>query len=167
MSNSIERLARLLAPPARIEQGQWPAFEQDFGIMFPTQYKNLIDEFGGTSSWWNNSLHVLSPIRGGQFALRKNVEQILRAERESRESSPENYPLPLYPEDGGLFPWAVSDYATFYWITRCGPGFGADQWPTLIRPSRSFDFEVHFESSVRILYLVVTGKLRSMVLPSE
>jgi hypothetical protein len=167
MPDPLERLAKLIASRGHPEHGQWLAFERDYGMVFPGQYKNLIDEFGGTSSWWKDSLHVLSPIHGGRYALRKNVEAILGADRESRRASPEFFPLRIHPEEGGLFPWAVSDYATLYWITRCGQDFGPDQWPTLIRGLRSFEFEVHFEPTARILYLIATGKLRSMVLPEE
>jgi hypothetical protein len=166
-SHRLECLARIRVSRAQPADGQWPTFERDFAIGFPKQYKLLIEEFGGSSSWWNDSLHVLSPIRGGHYALRKNLEAILRADRESRENAPEYYPLPLFPEEGGLFPWAVSDFATFYWITRTGRGFGPDQWPTLIRPLRSFEFEVHFESTDHILYLIEIRAVRSMVLPSE
>jgi len=167
MSDPLERLANLVRSPIPAVAGQWPTYERQFGITFPRQYKNLIDEFAGPSSWWDDTLHVLSPIRGGRYALRKNVDNILKGDRESREGSPENYPLPLYPEAGGLFPWAVSDYATLYWITRCGPGFGPDQWPTLIRGLRSYEFEVHFDPVDQILYMIATGKLRSIVLPND
>jgi hypothetical protein len=167
MPDPVERLARVCASRVHPGHGQWLAFERDYGIVFPRQYKNLIDEFAGTSSWWNDSLHVLSPSHGGQYALRKNLDAILRADRESRSAWPQCYPLPLFPEEGGLFPWAVSDYATLYWITRCGSDFGPDDWPTLIRPLRSFEFEVHFEPTALILYLIAKGQLRSMVIPPE
>jgi hypothetical protein len=119
MPDPLERLAGLLRHSrAQPEHGQWLAFERDFGIVFPDQYKNLIDEFGGTSSWFNDSLHVLSPIRGGNYRLREHADRILRRDRESRENTPEYYPFNLFPEDGGVFPWAISDHATFYWITN-------------------------------------------------
>jgi hypothetical protein len=168
MPDPLERLAGLLRQSrAQLEHGQWLAFEREFGIVFPKQYKNLIDEFGGTSSWWNDSLHVLSPMRGGNYGLREHADRILRVDRESRENTPECYPFNLFPEDGGVFPWAISDYATLYWITRSGPGFGPDQWPTLIRGLRSFEYEVHFEPAAQLLYLIASGTLRSMVLPEE
>lgn len=49
--------------------------------------------------------------------------------------------MPLFPEQGGLLPFLVTDNGdTGFWITRAKP----EKWPILLKDARAPEFEVHF-----------------------
>jgi hypothetical protein len=140
---------------------RWPSVERALGLQLPGNYKALVDLFGASS--WNNFLHVLSPF-DERFDFRRVAERVLDADRTSRASFPAHYPLPLYPEAGGLLPWAITDNGdTLYFITRAKP----DEWPTVIRGDRPPEFEVSFLPPALLVHHFATGKLRSTVLPAS
>jgi hypothetical protein len=155
----IKQLLELHHPRPQPEEERWLAAESTFGIPFPQPYKNLIDTFG--ASTWGDFLHIFSPL--DQADNLRFVNTTLAADRESRQSWPEHYPFPLYPESGGLFPWARTDNGdTCYWITAAAI---PEKWPTLIRGPRAPEFEVKFIPVGMLVYGIVTGKLRSSILP--
>jgi len=138
---------------------RWLAVEQSLGVTLPGSYKKLIDTFGATS--WGNFLHVLSPF-GDNLNLQRIGKQILDADRESRSRFASHYPLPLYPEPGGLLPWAVTDNGdTLYFITLANP----DKWPTLIKGPRAPEFEVTYFHPALLVHHVAAGTLQSTILP--
>jgi hypothetical protein len=155
------RLANLLAiPRGAADRGdsRWRDIETSLGLELPGSYKALIDQFGALS--WGDFLHVLSPF-DEPSSLQRVAERVLDADRESRLSFPWRYPLPLYPEPGGLLPWAVTENGdTLYFVTR-GP---ADEWPTVVKGARAPEFEVHFLPPALIVHQIAVGSLRSAVL---
>jgi hypothetical protein len=94
--------------------------------------------------------------------LQGRGEKILEADRESRRSFSSHYPLGLYPEPGGLLPWAITDNGdTLYFITTGPP----DEWPTVIKGPRAPEFEVSFLSPALLVHHLAAGKFQSTILP--
>ncbi|QDU61333.1 hypothetical protein Pan216_21880 [Planctomycetes bacterium Pan216] len=160
MSN--EHLPKLLeiprggSPPF---EGNWRSVEQPLGLALPGSYKTLVDRFG--ASTWADFLHVLSPF-DEEYNLQDVGRQVIEADKVSRSKFPSHYPLPLFPEAGGLLPWAVTDNGdVLYFITR-GP---ADDWPTLIKGPRAPEFEVSFLAPAMLAYRIAAGFYRSTILP--
>jgi hypothetical protein len=122
-----ERLPELLAliegRPSPEDQ-RWFTVESGLGLELPAAYKNMVDHFGGST--WCDFLHVLSPFTENQHLnLKQRGRTILEADLIGRQSFPAHFPLPLYPEAGGLLPWAVTDNGdTLYWITAGNPTTG-------------------------------------------
>jgi hypothetical protein len=142
---------------AKASDTRWPTVETELGLVLPGSYKVMVERFGASS--WQEFLHVLSPFVEW---CRCRVSATLEADRELRREFPQFYPLPLYPEPGGLLPWAVSDNGdTLYFITAGPP----DEWPTLIKGPRAPEFEVSFLPPAALVLAFATGRLRSLVLP--
>lgn len=160
---SDPRLARLLTfsrGSRAYDPGRWAAVEQEFGLRFPGCYKAVVEEFGASS--WDDFLHLPSPF-SRESNLGVFVARTLDADRASRASFPSHYPLSLYPEPGGLFPWAVTDNGdTLYFITAAEP----DDWPTVIKGPRAPEFEVNFLPPALIVHHIGAGTLRSSILAS-
>jgi hypothetical protein len=110
---------------AKASDPRWSAVEAELGLGLPGSYKVLIELFGASS--WRNFLHVLSPFDERRW---RRVAATLEADRVLRQEFPQHYPLPLYPEPGGLLPWAVSDNGDALYFVTGGP---ADGWPTVIK----------------------------------
>lgn len=159
---SDSRLPRLLSlPHGSVDRSEprWHEVEHSLGLILPGSYKALVELFGASS--WGEFLHVLSPF-DERLNLERKGERILEADKETRRSFPSHYPLPLYPESGGLLPWAITDNGdTLYFITSGPP----DQWPTLIKGPRAPEFEVSFLSPSLLVHHVAAGTYRSIILP--
>ncbi len=139
---------------------RWPAVEGSIGLQLPGSYKTLIELFGASS--WENFLHVPSPFDDGRLNLQNWGNQVLDGDRVSRSQFPSHYPLPLYPEPGGMLPWASTDNGdTLYFITA-GP---ADDWPTIVKGPRAPEFEVNFLHPALLVHHFAAGTLRSTILP--
>lgn len=77
--------------------------------------------------------------------------------RQARQEWPWSLPWPIYPEPGGLFPWAVTDNGgTLYWLTEGEP----DGWPTLHDPHSCVpeDWERHDLPFAELLLRTITGE---------
>ena len=154
------RIVQLLAIPrdGSVHDPRWQEVEESLSLRLPGCYKAMVDKFG--ASTWADFLHVLSPF-DETLSLRRVGDRILQAERDSRSSFPAHYPLPLYPEPGGLLPWATTDNGdTLYFITKGEP----HNWPTLLKDPRAPEFEVSFLPPALLVHHFVTGTLRSTVL---
>ncbi len=95
----------------------WNNCESELGLVLPGQFKNLIE---GAGELTFGEIHVLSPFASSShLSLREKGRQILNADSELGQANSWHYPLPLYPEMGGLLPWAISDAGEIlYWITN-------------------------------------------------
>jgi hypothetical protein len=143
------------------ERERWSLVEKRLGLCLPASYKNMIDQFG--ESRWGDFLNILCPFSEiPNLNLMKKGQVILEADRTTRESWPAHYPLPLYPEAGGLLPWAATDNGdTLYWITEADP----NEWPTVIKEPRAPEFEVKFMRPLMLVHAIALRKLRSAILP--
>lgn len=147
-----------LSEPLALDE-RWVSVQATLGIQFPRSFIAVIDAFGATT--WNEFLFVPSPL---EAKYQDWLTRTLDAERTLRQSFPQYYPLALFPEAGGLYPWAVSDNGdVFFWITQRDP----EHWPTVIKDARAPEFEAHFSPSHLVLHRVATGSLRSSILPSD
>jgi hypothetical protein len=108
--------------------------EQDLGLTLPTSYKQLTHAYG--QGVWFGTIFVLNPF----LAWLNNLEPWMSVRGyaggpswckrlcESREEFPGHIRSPIYPEGGGLFPWAfLQDGGVLYWLTTGPP----EQWKTL------------------------------------
>jgi hypothetical protein len=155
----LNQLLTITAGGADLCDGRWQAVEQSLGLKLPGSYKKLIDAFGASS--WRDFLHVLSPF-DDRSNLRTLGEEILEVNRELRREFPWHYPLPLFPESGGLLPWAFTDNGdTLFFITAAS----ADNWPTMVRGPRAPEFEVTFLSPALLVYQFAAGRIQSTILP--
>jgi|SRR5579862_1431221 len=139
---------------------RWSEVEEELGTKVPSEYKRIVERFG--DYYWNRCFYVLNPFSPKQYLnLFSGGRMILEAEEIMRQESPELYVLPLYPEQGGLLPWGVSDFDdTFFWLTKGK----ADEWPTVVK-GRSGNIEIHFGACDLFLHLVATGRIQSGILP--
>jgi len=160
---SDRRLADLLAIPrgAAARDPRWAAVEGELGLRLPGSYKALVERFGASS--WLDFLHVLSPF-DERLELRCRSEAALEADRALRRQFPSHYPLPLYPEPGGLLPWAVSDNGDVLYFITAGP---PDEWPTLVKGARAPEFEVCFLPPALLVHHFTARRLRSAILPES
>ncbi|MBL8795878.1 MAG: hypothetical protein JNM56_18380 [Planctomycetia bacterium] len=165
MDAFLTELVRLVPPPAQPTQAgsdaALAAVERELGLTFPTAYKWVIRHYG--QGLWQGFWCILTPFaeERGQprpwFCPRSGLvggPAWCDTLRWSSREWPSLYPHPVYPEAGGLFPWAFTDNGdTLYWLTQGEP----DSWRTLFESDDPDGFSLSF--SELLLKIVTDGWL--------
>lgn len=171
MKNMLETLTKVAPPPANpIETGSedgWLAAEAELGLALPDDYKDLIRTYG-TGSWERTELFILSPFNPdfGYNLVRQCFKTegdnytILDAERAAKkfltEEGCEPYPHPIYPEPGGIIPWATNgNGGRMFWLTD-GP---AESWRTAYHEDKTESFRLLDLTTTEILLSLTNGTI--------
>jgi hypothetical protein len=160
-------LCKAVPPPDNpFEAGRpegFTAVEGRLGLALPTDYKSLIGAYGAGS--WKGFLWVLNPFASNRYLnLFEQTQRQLDAERTIRADWPKDVPFALYPEPGGLLPWAMTDNGDrLYWVTEGRP----DTWDTVVYESRGPEYDRHRMSCCEFLRRWVAGELRVSVFPDD
>jgi hypothetical protein len=114
------------------DEESWSGIEEKLGIRLPADYKLFIGIYGtglvGDFISLHNPFSTYKPAN-----LFKQMERILRAEHELQDIL-----LPLYPQSGGLLPFAKTyNGDILFWQTQGEP----DNWTLYIREVRSLHYE--------------------------
>jgi len=155
----MKEFVGLVPPPAETKDvprnPDWADVAKDLGTDLPVDYKSLIETYG--TGAFAEFLWVLNPFTPNEnLSLISVAKRRLEGERENRRAFP--IPYPLFPEKGGLLPWAVTDNGdTLFWLTVGNP----EQWHTVLNPSRSNDYHRYEVGAVGFL----TGWLRDELKP--
>ena len=124
---SLFKLTDLIPPPDYPigGNGDWKRFVSANGFWPPEDYRMMIREYGvGTFGGW---ISLLDPF-GHSKPFVGVVQDECQAMREARNKAPTAYPnWPLWPEPGGLMPWAKTNNGDHVcWRTDGKP----DGWTT-------------------------------------
>jgi hypothetical protein len=142
-------------------------FEAELGLALPAPYKELVSTYG--QGIWFQVVHVLSPF----YAWLNGLEPWFYGPRgyaggpswcarlrECREKFPDDFIYPIYPEPGGVFPWAFTeDEGVLYWLTE-GP---AETWPTLFGGQDTQEHWERYDLSVTQLLWGIAANDSSVV----
>ncbi|MBN9520879.1 hypothetical protein J0H58_20555 [bacterium] len=113
--------------------------EQSLGLVFPDTYKRAVKAYG--LGLWQDFWCITSPFSENapnhplpwyipRYGITSGPDHCTRL-REVEKDFPGEYPWPIYPAPGGLFPWALTDSGgVLYWLTAGDP----DGWPTIYDP---------------------------------
>lgn len=159
-------MIKLLPPPSiprEVPLKGWEEVEHRLGTTLPTDYKWFLERYG--TGKVKEFLWVFNP-----FSKNKNinlVEQLcvrVGGLKYLSEKFPHQYPYSLFPQPGGLFPFAGTDNGdTIYWITEGEP----NEWRVAVNDARSPMFEEFKCGAVAFLYGILTQRIVSRVLPRD
>jgi hypothetical protein len=144
----LSRLLDVQPPPVQRHHtgsaAELEAVERNLGLELPSGFKELTLAYG--HGVWFDTIYVLNP-----FTTREGDNQPWHVGRlgltggpkwcawmrKARKKYPDGFSrYPIYPEPGGIFPWAfVYGGGVLYWLTQ-GP---AERWPTLDDPRTDED----------------------------
>ena len=161
---TFQRIQKFVRPPQHPVAAGTPeafaAIEAQLDLVLPNEYKLLINTYG--DGQWQEFWYLLNP-----FSTNKNLNLLLQAPRDDisgrnilsaerciRDRHP--YPHPIWPEPGGIFPWAVTDNGgRFFWVIRGSP----ESWPSVYFPSRDPDYEDIARPISEIIAGLLSGEL--------
>lgn len=135
LSDTADCVRRLAAQAgvraAESRDFDWAAVERDLGSALPADYKQLADSF--PDGYFRRFVHLRRPVRWRDGRVRLLSEfgsAQLESMREYRDTGEVVFPYPLFPEPGGILPWAgISSPGVAFWLT--GPG-EPDDWRVVV-----------------------------------
>jgi hypothetical protein len=144
---SLEELTRVVSPPPDpVETGDAETLsriEQRLRITLPNDYIELARKYGtgGFLGGGFGFLRVLNPFAAYYFEKVQEIGEVWRGIKADREDS---VPYKIFPEVGGLLPWADdADGSMLFWLTNGDPEY----WPILAVAPRS-DYYQRFDMSI-------------------
>src|SRR5262245_44791809 len=96
----------------------WGAVEQSIGLGLPLEYKELVEAL--PAGYFQDFARVIKPgdVGASSDEFLGYYAHRLEDMRHWRQSDPGRFPLPIFPETGGLLPWGVSRKGDlFFWLT--------------------------------------------------
>ena len=154
----LRRIAERVPPPREVVQGggDWAVAERTLGTALPEDFKRLVGTYGRGDFY--GALCLCSPFGGADNPVLLTGD-VLDDYGPLRDDSPEDFPHPLYPEPGGLLPWAVTDHsAHLCWLTEGPPA----SWPVVLW-SREDDYETYDCGAAAFLDGWLDGRFRSEI----
>lgn len=132
MSDAVERLIGMVPPPTQpVDAGsaeQWPAVEARLGVTLPADYKRLVNVYGaGLFADW---VRVFSPFSEPSWLASPDLIGSIAGGTEQWKAGPPA----LFPESGGLLPFAQDDNGNLFCWQTAGP---PHEWTVI-------NFESHF-----------------------
>lgn len=165
MDQTLEQLMRIMPAPktAIATSGDWEAVASKLGTNLPSDYVAFITRYG--TGRVSGFLWVYNPFEENvHLNLLSRYRIILDGDREIRESFPDDVPEPLFPEPGGLLPWAGTDNGDqLYWCTKGAP----DSWSVVVWESRGPEYESYSVSMTGFLCAWLRGEIQVPVFPPE
>lgn len=160
MSNYVDKLADLLGVVGRMGTDppvDWAMVEVDeVGRSLPGDYKAIVDRF--PAGLFQGFVKVVQPNDPGYPTGRILGLMWARLDdiKEWREDEPELFPLPLYPEPGGVLPWGQSKHGDLFgWLTDSPD---PDRWTVVVADHEMSHWDRYDMSASELLIEVVTGR---------
>lgn len=149
----LDELTSILPPPANPDGGElsWSETEAAIGMALPDDFKAFADRYGP------GEINLLIDLFDFRFPdTPELVDEILATPRQIRESFPDEYELAIFPEPGGIFPFATtSNGDDLHWATD--PLDSPNDWTVVLHNGRNAEV-VHFDGSfVDMLLAALTG----------
>jgi hypothetical protein len=164
---SVDRLRELAPPPEKpVETGSeagWAEVERKLGTPLPADFKAFTDLYG--SGTFDDFIYLFNPFaQGADGNLLHERDAVLEAYATSRAKFPDRYPLPPFPEPGGLLPAGRTDNGDeLFWVTEGEP----DAWKVALLEARGARLETHPVTITGFLAALFAGELKTSVLPKD
>jgi hypothetical protein len=160
---SVEKLQGLLKAPTQPPDSavNWSEIEEAIKIALPSDYKRFIEVYG--TGCIADSIWVLSPKSGNKHLnLIEQVRRRLDAMKAFRTGG--DIPYSIFPEPGGLIPWAFTDNGdVLYWRTGSPD---ANSWPTVVHDSRVSRWEEFLGTMTEFLTVLLSREYAGRMFPA-
>lgn len=171
MSNQYSQLIELIPCPAKPVWGpsqiRLNEIERRINLTFPDDFKQIISTYGAgkwQDFWFLYNPHFDrcfedwgSPLNDDSGTMLLELPYMRMCRQTARDFGLEDWDYPIFPEEGGLLPWARTENGgCLFWLTEgehC-------RWPTVyFCDNRRVEFERFELSCSEILYGSVLGTI--------
>jgi hypothetical protein len=163
----LDRLRELVPPPEKpVETGTadgWAEVERALGTPLPADFKAFTNLYG--SGAFDGFLYLFNPFTAGEDGnLLHERGAVLDGYATSRARFPDRYPLPPFPEPGGVLPAGRTDNGDeLYWVTEGEP----DAWHVVVLGARGAKQETHHTTITGFLAALLSGDLSTSLFPED
>ncbi|MFD5137613.1 SMI1/KNR4 family protein [Streptomyces sp. NPDC058378] len=166
MNAHIQRLIRLVAPPQGVARSrEWGDVTRELGIGLPSDYRELIDTYGG--GCFDSYLWLLEPdCPKRPYDLSSSIEERDEGFEMLWEEGEQKPAQLLQAPESRLIPWASTDNGEFiYWLASTGTH--PNGWTVMVNEARGAWWE-HFEvGCADFLVSLLSGEIRSEILSTS
>jgi len=146
-------------PPNAIEtQGDWAQVEQHLGTALPDDY-NLFISVYGSGTICDDYIRVLNPFAKIRFLnlLECYRGTLDRYQETKKEGTVRVNPYPVYPEGGGILPWATSANGhEMFWLANGEPS----NWGVVFQDRNLIECRVYEKICMtQFLVTMLTGQM--------
>jgi hypothetical protein len=160
-----DELGALLVPTGELVRPSvdWAQVEAEVSMRLPGDYKRFVDRYGAGSV--EEFPHIFHPTVGIVLAGTAAAElDGLHEYRSYDHREPGDVPFPVWPEPGGLYPFArTMDGDCCYWRTADAD---PDRW-TVVLSESFYDWWEHPTGMAAFLADVLTGRARYPIFLDE
>lgn len=165
--SDVERLTSLTGWSGRGEAGtDWAQAEEELDVALPADFRELAGRFPmGTFQGYltfNPGVYALADLCAGEVGRLRRWRDGTPDDDELEQfpgppSRTPEFPFPLWPEPGGIFPWAEAEAgATFFWLRS---GADPDSWPVVWWHGAELAWERFDGTATEFLIVLVTGQV--------
>ncbi|MFB8036100.1 SMI1/KNR4 family protein [Streptomyces sp. NPDC056004] len=162
MHPDVERLTALVAPPVPHRTVDWAAIEEELGTPLPTDYRQLVEIYGG--GVFDETIWLLDPAcPDDDYNL--VAQAVERADTLEKLWETEPKPTQLETSGARALPWAYIEGtgAVLYWLMR--PEVEPDSWTVMFNEGRGPLWEHHDSSCAAFLLAILTGEADTEYFP--
>ena len=160
----LAELRRLIDPaPGTPPRYEWPRLEAAVGFALPTDYRRLMDEFGG--GYLDDHLYLVEPdCPNPHYDFASHAAERIEALEYLWGDGFEQPPPELAEGTGArALPWAATDNGEcLFWLAR--PGKAPDEWTVMVNEGRGPYWESFDVGCLKFLVGVMTGRIDSEIL---
>ncbi len=155
----IADLQAVLVPPHDpAETGspeEWLRVERTLGTVLPSAYKEFVSTYGTGAI--NNFFWVLNPFaEDSAINLLSEGQRIREVYAAKRAEYPQYWPFRVFPEAGGLLPWAFDRNGDeLHWLTQGDP----EHWHIIVYGPREPTYHEYTQPVPEFLLGVLTRRL--------
>lgn len=120
---SLAELKALVRPTTAepIDDQTWDSAAEELGVTFPEDYRKFLETYG--KGLFADFYVVFSPVSQDRAQLKTLIDRVSAAFEDEAD-----LPHPLFPETGGLLPWATDENGNnYFWLTEGPP----ESWPVV------------------------------------
>lgn len=142
---------------------QWSEFEKKIGVIFPCDYKKIINRYGtggiGEFIWF------LTPfVDDDNVNFLVKMNKMIESYQTSKQSFPDYYKYDVFPEEGGILPWGYTENGDeLYWKTA----LSSEEWKIVIYESASPDCSNYEMSLSEFLYKLIVKEIGCKIFPDN
>lgn len=168
---NLINLQRFVPPPSQPidapSLAEWETYQLITGILLPPDFQELLSAYG--SGDFDTVVFLYNPFCRSLYTMFKRTLYEIMVDLQGirylkTQGDAESFPYAVYPDPGGVFPWArTSNGDQLFWLTTGEPS----QWTIVLNESHSRLFE-HFScTTTEFLYGIMTGALHSEIISRD
>lgn len=163
---SVNDIIAIMSPPSTPfevpAKGQWLNVESQLGTALPDDYKEFVQVYGTGSV--DNFLWIFNPVsKNENINLLAQIKTQLAVLIEL-QSYGETIPYKLFPAEGGLLPFAITDNGdVLFWQSVGDP----NDWTVLVNEARSPEWAVFDMPMSKFLFEILSRRRGCNIFPKS